>query len=185
MAKIIRIDTLHSGDKRSCSTNGNGVRIIAWFCGCDVRCSKECHNQGFWDFDNPNFEDFSEKHIELIINEQKKYPNIYSGLSVLGGEPFSIKNIDDAITLCCEYKKVFNDKNIWIWTGHTLDWLNKQKDEYGEKIQKLLTLCDYVVDGPFDINKRDITLKFRGSSNQTIWEKDGNNEWIESEMNNN
>lgn len=182
MSKIIRIDTLHHGDRLKCSANGCGVKIVIWFCGCDIRCSG-CQNKEFWDFDNPNFEDFSEKHIDLIINEQKKYPNIYSGLSVLGGEPFSIKNIDDAITLCSEFKKHFKDKDIWIWSGHTLDWLYEQKDEYGEKIQKLLTLCDYIVDGPFDINKRDITLKFRGSSNQTIWEKNENNEWIKSKMN--
>ena len=53
-----------------------------------------------------------------------------------------------------EFKKHFNNKSIWIWSGHTLEWLNKQENEYGNKIKKVLNLCDYLVDGAFDINKR-------------------------------
>lgn len=183
MSKIIRIDSLHFGDRHKCTSNGNGMRIVVWFCGCDIRC-KGCHNQEFWDFNNPKFEDFSQNHIDIIVNEMIKYSHIYSGLSVLGGEPFSKKNIDEAIMLCSEFKKRVDGKDIWIWSGHTFKWLNEQKDEYGNKINILLSLCNYLVDGEFDINKRDVSLKFRGSSNQIIWEKDNNNEWIKSELNN-
>ena len=87
MGKIIRIDSLHFGNRKSCSANGNGVRICVWFLGCDINCDG-CHNKDYWDFDNPNFEDFSDKHIEMIIDEMSEYSDIYSGISILGGEPF-------------------------------------------------------------------------------------------------
>ena len=183
MSKIIRIDSLHFGDRHKCSTNGCGIRIIIWFCGCDIRCNG-CHNSEFWDFNNPNFENFSQKHIDIITQEIKLNPNIYTGISILGGEPFSVHNIDDVIKLCTEFKSDFNNKDIWIWSGHTFEWLQNQKGEYGDKIMGLLNLVDYLVDGHFDITKRNISLKFRGSSNQIIWEKDNNGEWFKSELNN-
>lgn len=167
MSKIIRIDSLHHGDKKSCSANGDGVRIVAWWCGCDIHC-EGCHNKQYWDFDNCSFEDFSQEHIDTIINEVKEYGNIYSGLSILGGEPFSKRNIDDVIKLCEVFINEFPDKNIWIWSGHTLEWMLEQTDEYGDKIKKLLSMCNYLVDGPFILNKRNIGLKFRGSENQRI-----------------
>ena len=183
MSKLIRIDTLHSGDRKSCSTNGNGIRIIVWFLGCDIHCNG-CHNQEYWNFDNPKFKDFSEEDIQMVISEMEQNINIYSGLSILGGEPFSMKNINDVITLCKTFKENFPQKNIWIWSGHTLEWLNKQDGEYGNKIKQVMELCEFLVDGPFDINKRNISLKFRGSENQIIWEKDDDSEWIKSELNN-
>ena len=167
MSKIIRIDSLHFGNRKSCSANGNGVRICVWFLGCDIHCIG-CHNKDYWDFDNPNFEDFSDKHIEMIIDEMSEYSDIYSGISILGGEPFSKRNIKDAITLCERYKSEFPNKDIWIWSGHTIEWLKEQKDEYADDINKLLELCDYLVDGPYMKDKRNISLKFRGSENQRI-----------------
>ena len=167
MGKIIRIDSLHFGNRKSCSANGNGVRICVWFLGCDIHCNG-CHNKDYWDFDNPNFEDFSDKHIEMIIDEMYEYLNIYSGISILGGEPFAVQNIKDVIKLCERYKSEFPEKNIWIWSGYTLEHLREQEGEYGDNVHHLLELCDYIVDGPFILEKRNITLKFRGSNNQRI-----------------
>lgn len=167
MGKIIRIDTLHSGDRLKCSANGDGVRIIVWFLGCDVRCNG-CHNSEYWDFDNPKFEDFSNKHVQFVISEMKTNIDIYSGLSILGGEPFAKKNIDDILILCEKFKSSFPQKNIWIWSGHMYEWLRNQDGEYGNKIKHILELCDFLIDGPFDINRRNISLKFRGSENQHI-----------------
>lgn len=183
MSRIIRIDSLHSGDRKNCSTNGNGIRIVVWFLGCDIHCVG-CHNQEYWDFDNSNFDIFSSEHIQMINEEIENNHNIYSGLSVLGGEPFSERNINDVITLCEEFKSKFPEKDIWIWSGHTFNWLkNVKTNNYQEKINKLLDICDVLVEGPFDITKRNISLKFRGSENQTIWEKNENNEWFESDLN--
>ncbi len=167
MSKIIRIDTLHNGDRHSCAANGEGLRIVVWWNYCDIHCPG-CHNEEYWDYDNNDFEDFSEKHILFVIDETKKHESIYKGLSILGGEPFSKKNIKDVIMLCERYKEVFPLKDIWIWSGHTYEWLKKQTDDYGIDIQKLFSLCDYLVDGPFILKKRNITLKFRGSDNQRI-----------------
>lgn len=167
MGKIIRIDTLHSGDRLKCSANGDGVRIIVWFLGCDIRC-KGCHNSDYWDYDNPNFEDFSDKHVQFIISEMNNNMNIYSGLSILGGEPFSLQNIDDVLKLCELFKSKFPNKNIWIWSGHEFSWLDKQNGKYGDKIKKIFDTCDFLVDGHFDEKQRNISLKFRGSENQHI-----------------
>ena len=167
MGKIIRIDSLHFGNRKSCSANGNGVRICVWFLGCDINCDG-CHNKDYWDFDNPNFEDFSDKHIEMIIDEMSEYSDIYSGISILGGEPFAVQNIKDVIKLCERYKSEFSEKNIWIWSGYTLEHLREQEGEYGDNVRHLLELCDYIVDGPFILEKRNIALKFRGSNNQRI-----------------
>ena len=145
--------------------------------------SNNINSGDFWDFNNPKFKDFSEEDIQTIVSEMDQNINIYSGLSVLGGEPFSVKNIDDAITLCKSFKEKFSEKNIWIWSGHELQWLNSQKDEYGEKIKQLLDLCDVLVDGHFDVSRRNISLKFRGSENQIIWEKDENKNWFKSKLN--
>ena len=168
MSKIIRIDSLHFGDRHKCSANGMGINIVVWFCGCDIRCSEYCHNKGYWDFDNPKFEDFSDKHVQTILLEMESYYDIYSGLSILGGEPFAKKNIDDILILCEKFKSSFPQKNIWIWSGHVYEWLRSQDDEYGNKIKHILDLCDFLVDGPFDINRRNVSLKFRGSDNQRI-----------------
>ena len=81
------------------------------------------------------------------------------------------------------FKEKFSEKNIWIWSGHELQWLNSQKDEYGEKIKQLLDLCDVLVDGHFDVSRRNISLKFTGSENQIIWEKDENKNWFKSKLN--
>lgn len=167
MSRIIRIDTLHKGNRHSCSANGNGVRICVWFLGCDIHCSG-CHNKDYWNFDDERFEVFTDKHINEVLFETQKYEDIYSGLSILGGEPFSKKNIKDVIKLCRHYKYDFPNKTIWIWSGHTIEWLKEQEDEYGDDINRLLELCDYLVDGPFIENKRNISLKFRGSENQRI-----------------
>ena len=163
MSKLIRIDSLHSGDRHKCIANGDGFRIVVWFLGCDIRCPG-CHNFDFWDFNNPNFKDFSEEDIQTIVSEMDQ-------------------NIDDAITLCKSFKEKFSEKNIWIWSGHELRWLNSQQDEYGEKIKQLLDLCDVLVDGHFDVSRRNISLKFRGSENQIIWEKDENKNWFKSKSN--
>jgi len=167
MSKIIRIDTLHTGDRHSCAANGDGIRIVVWWNYCDIHCPG-CHNRQYWNYDNNDFEDFSEKHIELVVEETHKYENIYKGVSILGGEPFSVKNIDDVIVFCERYKEQCPDKDIWIWSGHTYEWLKSQTGKYGDDVKKLFSLCDFLVDGPFILERRNISLKFRGSDNQRI-----------------
>ena len=166
MSRIVRIDTLKLGDKKSCSSNGDGVRIVVWFSGCDIRC-EGCHNRDFWAFDNPKFPKFSESHLEIIEKEMNRFP-LYSGLSILGGEPLSTHNAPDCLKLCKWYKEKFPETNIWIWSAHTYEFLLDQSGEYGNTIKEIFGYCDFLVDGPFILSQRDISLKFRGSRNQRI-----------------
>lgn len=167
MSRIIRIDTLHSGDRHSCAANGDGMRIVCWWLGCGFHCPG-CHNRQYWDFDNPEYEEFGEKHIRSIIDEMMEYEQIYSGLSILGGEPFTERNIKDVLKLCREFISKFPAKDIWIWSGYTLDELESQTGKYGSDINELLSICSYLVDGRFILSRRNISLKFRGSDNQRI-----------------
>ena len=105
MSRIVRIDTLKLGDKKSCAANGDGVRIVVWFLGCDIKC-EGCQNRDFWAFDNPKFPEFSEGHLEIIEKEMNRFP-LYSGLSILGGEPLSTHNAPDCLKLCKWYKEKF------------------------------------------------------------------------------
>ena len=89
---------------------------------------------------------------------------IIRNLSILGGEPFdTIQKREFLFQLFREVKNLNPKIKIFAWTGYTLEQL---KQEY--KMQKVLDYIDYLIDGPFDIDKRDITLKWRGSSNQRI-----------------
>ncbi len=83
-----------------------------------------------------------------------------SGLSILGGEPFESAN--DLINILNDIKNKIN-KNIWIYSGYTFEYLMKNP-----VYKQLLEKVDVLVDGPFIESKKDLKLKFRGSSNQRI-----------------
>lgn len=159
MGKIVRIDSLHNNDRKSCSANGDGIRVVVWFSGCDIKC-EGCHNE---QYQNPEYgEEFNENHLKEIFDEIHNY-DYYKGISILGGEPFSKYNVDSCIELCKAFKEQFPDKDIWIWSGYTKEIL-----ETSDEARELMSYCDYLVDGPFILSKRNIGLKFRGSENQRI-----------------
>ena len=166
MSRIVRIDTLKLGDKKSCAANGDGVRIVVWFLGCDIKC-EGCQNKDFWAFDNPKFPEFSDSHLEIIEKEMNRFP-LYSGLSILGGEPMSTHNAPDCLKLCKWYKEKFPEKDIWIWTGHIYEQLLEQEGDYGKTIKEIFKYCDFLVDGPLILSQRNISPRFRGSNNQRI-----------------
>lgn len=168
----IRIDSLNVGDYKKCSANGEGIRVILWCAGCDLHC-EGCHNSDWWNFDCGK--PFNEEAMEILLKEIS-HPLI-DGLTLLGGEPTADANIDTEIKIAKKVKEKFSDKNIWLYSGHKLEELLKN-----EKAKQLLTYCDVVVDGRFIESKRNITLKFRGSTNQIIWEKK-DDKWVKSELN--
>ena len=148
--------------------NGLGIRTVIYLSGCRFHCHN-CQNNELWDFKYGKIFDNNAK-IELfkaLSNEHIK------GLSILGGEP--LQQGKDLFYLIKEVKENFPDKDIWLWTGYYLSDLNdEQKD--------IVNLCNYVVDGCYEEDKRDLSLNFRGSSNQTIWEKkDG--KFVKSSLN--
>ena len=144
-------------------SNGTGIRVSLFVQGCDRHCPG-CFNPETWDFNGGK--DFDSDTGNEILKLSK--PDWISGLSVLGGEPLAPQNIKTVKTLCFGFKQKYPNKSIWIWTGYTFDELRKNKD-----FQQLLDYIDVLVDGPFIESQKDLSLKWRGSSNQHIWKKGG------------
>lgn len=140
------------------TANGQGMRISFFVQGCPHHC-KGCFNQESWDFDRGI--EFTKEVLDEILYVFQSFKDGYDGITLLGGEPFA--NLDLINLIIDNFRSKFTDKTIWVYSGWTYEELLKDK-------RKLETLskCDILVDGRFEIDKRDITLKFRGSSNQRI-----------------
>lgn len=140
--------------------NGLGVRISIFFAGCTFHC-KECFNEIAWNFDY-GYEFNHNVYVQDIKNHMN---NSIQGLSILGGEPMHPKNVNAILKLVQWFKHDFPNKDIWLWTGY----------KYEDLIQipinlELLQYVDILVDGQFIKELKDLSLKFRGSSNQRIIE---------------
>lgn len=148
-SKIIPYDT----------ANGEGVRTSLFVSGCTNHC-KGCFNQDAQDF---NYGKLYTTETEQLILDQVSKPYI-AGLSVLGGDPLcqTAEGKLDLLSLITKIKKI--NKTIWLWTGFTWD------EAVAKSVMncRIIALCDVVVDGPFIEDKKDISLAFRGSSNQRI-----------------
>ncbi len=145
--------------KKNDIANGVGVRVSLFVSGCRHHC-KNCFNKEAWDFGYGNL--FTDKTFEEIM--QALDHDYVDGLSFLGGEPFEPENRPDLIRLSKEFHKRFPDKNLWCYTGFTFEELF-----YGDDSAKeLLSNIDVLVDGKFVDELKDLSLLFRGSSNQTI-----------------
>ena len=140
--------------------NGKGIRVSLFVSGCTHRC-KGCFNKDTWDanYGNP----FTEKEEEEIFLYFKKYGKAAKGLSLLGGDPTYCKNVEPLIEFLKKFKSQFPDKDIWMWSGFTWEQLEKDKQRF-----ELVSLCDVLIDGRFDIEKKDLNLKWKGSSNQRV-----------------
>ena len=156
---------MHYADiKKADIANGLGVRVSVFVSGCNHHC-KNCFNPEAWDFNYGK--EFTEEEIDKVIKEMD-HPYV-SGLSLLGGEPLEHVNQQGLLPLVRKVKEKFPEKNIWCYTGYTFD--NDVMDgmcKHWEETPELLSYLDVVVDGKFEEDKKDITLKFRGSSNQRI-----------------
>ena len=140
--------------------NGPGVRMSVWFQGCPHKCTG-CFNEETWDKDAKG-DVYSETHLQKIISILGSSP-VHKDLSILGGEPLVNYNIDAVIDICKNIKKTFPNVQIWIWSGFLFETLIKL-----EKFQELVNYFDVLVDGKFEIDKKDLTLMYRGSSNQRV-----------------
>lgn len=136
--------------------NGKGARVTLWVSGCDLYC-EGCHNSVAWDFKKGNV--FTDKTLDLLFSLLSS--DYISGLSILGGEPLHINNRDVVIDICNKVKDKLPNKDIWLWTGYTVESLEK------------LPNVDCIIDGKFNINK-PTKKKWRGSDNQRFFKvKDG------------
>lgn len=137
--------------------NGTGIRTSLFVSGCTHNCPG-CFNTLYKDFDYGTKWD---EEAEATFLGYAKNPNVH-GVTILGGEPMDQTEDDDLKHLLERIKKE-TTQTIWIYSGYTFEQILKD-----EKKIALLVNCDVLVDGRFVEGLKDITLKFRGSSNQRI-----------------
>lgn len=156
---------MYYGAIKNCDiANGLGVRVSLFVSGCRNGC-KDCFQPETWNFSygKPFTEDTEKQIIEMLT------PPYISGLTVLGGEPFEPENQRELLPFLKRVRAKFPNKNIWIYTGFTFEELSDPACRAcTEEINEILSLIDTLVDGRFERDKKDITLKFRGSKNQRV-----------------
>lgn len=150
--------------KKADVANGLGVRVSVFVSGCTHHC-KNCFNEEAWDFHYGN--EFTQKEIDKVIELMNH--SYVAGLSLLGGEPFEHINQQGLLPLVKIVKEKFPDKNIWCYSGYTFenDIIDRMCKEWKET-PEFLSYIDVLVDGKFEEDKKDLSLRFRGSSNQRI-----------------
>ncbi len=117
----------------------------------------------------------------MIIEMLK--PSYIKGLTLLGGEPFEPENQRELLPFVKRVKEIYPDKNIWAFTGYTLEMLwQKEPHPRCEATDELLSLVDVLVDGRFEKDKKNLMLKFRGSENQRLIDMNGTRETGEITM---
>ena len=149
-------------DKTSIS-NGIGVRVVLWCAGCTQKCPG-CFNPETWDFSAGKLFDESAKSY-LFEQLRKSY---IQGITFSGGHPLEICNMLTVYNLIKEIKEKFPQKDIWLFTGLTLEYEDFTRPDNVSFESRILRNCDVIVDGPYIESQRDITLAFRGSTNQRI-----------------
>ena len=145
--------------------NGPGVRTSIFVSGCRNKCP-DCFNPETWGFKSGKL--FTEDTINYIIETME--PNYVDGLSILGGEPLEPENQFTVLQLINKVKYVYPKKTIWLWTGFVWeDILNNPDCRANSFItHTIISDVDVVVDGPFEKDKKDLMLRFKGSSNQRL-----------------
>lgn len=145
--------------------NGLGVRTSLFVSGCTHRC-KGCFNEVTWDFNYGK--NFTEDTIAEILKSVE--PKYIRGLSLLGGEPMELTNQRALLPLLRQFKAQFPQKDIWCYTGYTYetDLLATDGRARCEVTDEFLSYVDILVDGEFNQDLYDVSLKFRGSRNQRV-----------------
>ncbi len=134
--------------------NGDGLRVVLWVAGCN-HCCRECQNPVTWD---PNGGlPFTEKEENEIFTELEK--DYISGITFSGGDPLHPSNISAVTRLAKKIREKYPDKTIWLYTGSVWEEISH------EEIIRYLDVC---VDGEFVVEQKDISLKWKGSSNQRV-----------------
>jgi anaerobic ribonucleoside-triphosphate reductase activating protein len=144
--------------------NGEGVRVSLFVSGCTHHC-KGCFNPETWDFGygKPYTAETEQYIMDLLANEY------VDGLSLLGGEPFEPENQREIVKLLRRVRAELQSRNVWCYTGYTLETdLLLESRARCEVTDEMLSMIDVLVDGEFIEELKDISLVFRGSSNQRI-----------------
>ena len=144
--------------------NGPGIRVSLFVSGCTHRCPG-CFNEEAWDFSYGD--PFTQETIDRIL--EMLAPDRIRGLTLLGGEPFEPQNQRAIVELLRQVKSKYPNKSIWAFSGYLFD-----KDILAGRLgdreitMEYLRYLDVLVDGPFVMAKKDLNLRFRGSSNQRL-----------------
>lgn len=151
------------------TSNGIGIGVVLWVSGCHCHCYN-CHNPSTWDFNAG--QPFTEETMQELLNSLNK-PYI-SRLTLSGGHPLEPQNLDTVYKIVKTVKEKFPNKSIWLYTGYTWEEI-LEKDKSYEALEingisplDVVKYCDVLVDGKYEDDKRDITLAWRGSSNQRV-----------------
>lgn len=140
----------------------SGMAISVWFQGCPHHC-KGCHNSETWNQDNGIKITWQE--LSVLIDANLDSNKIERNLSILGGEPLAEWNRLATTTLIDEFHRKYPNRKIFLWTGYTIEEIEKMPAFVYDSLKNVTLL----ITDRFEIEKRDIKLKFRGSSNQRIW----------------
>ena len=143
--------------------DGPGVRVSLFVSGCTHRC-EGCFNEIAWDF---NYGEPFTKQVEDELLEALA-PDYIQGLTLLGGEPFEPENQRALLPFLKRVREVFPKKNIWCYSGYTLEQLQGESRARCEVTDEMLAQLDVLVDGRFVLAKKNIRLRFRGSENQRL-----------------
>lgn len=139
--------------------NGIGFRATLWISGCSHNCLG-CHNQWLQNYNiGKPLISFKNELFEVL-----EKPYIF-GLTLSGGDPLdqADEDLQQLLELVKEVKEKYPSKTIWIYSGDIYENLIKTPIK-----KEILSFCDILVDGPFTLSKKDLTLPFRGSANQKI-----------------
>ncbi len=163
--------------------NGDGLRVVLWLSGCSHNCYK-CQNP---QTHNPNsgilFDEMAEE--ELFRELSKDY---ISGLTLTGGDPLHENNLDEVLKFVNRIRLLLPNKTIWLYTGYEIDVLygntilfkpskldlclpdNEFKEQFDIELKRsnIVKQCSVVVDGRYIDSQKDVSLRWRGSSNQRV-----------------
>lgn len=154
----------YAGIKYCDIANGTGCRTVLFVSGCRNAC-KGCFQPQTWDF--AYGEPFDEKVQKEVLDSLA--PDYITGITLLGGEPFEPENQKELVPFMRKVVAQYPNKNVWAFTGYIYDKdLLAGGRRHTEDTDELLSMIDVLVDGPFVEELKDITLKFRGSSNQRV-----------------
>lgn len=140
-----------------------GISVTFFTQGCPHKC-EGCHNPETWDFEGG--EEVTHDTI-LDVIEAITANGLHRNLCIMGGEPLCPENQFLTNLIINSVKEKLPDTKVYLWTGYYL----KDLDFNNNRIEQILDKVDYIIDGPFEKDKRDITLFMRGSSNQHILKK--------------
>ena len=145
-------------------SNGPGIRTSLFVSGCTHHC-KGCFNSIAWDFDYG--EPFTQETVDRII--EMLAPEHIKGITLLGGEPFEPENQPAIVDLLRQVKSKYPQKSVWAFSGYLFDAdILSGKLGPWEITKEYISYIDVLVDGRFEEENKDLSLRFRGSSNQRI-----------------